>query len=267
MGMSMQPESDSPETERSRFRLLGVPVDAVQINDVVALMSLWTGTDRNHYIAVTGMHGVVEAQRDEGFKRVLEEADLVVPDGMPLVRAGRRRGFTLPRRVYGPELLETFCSQTGATYRHYFYGGAPGVAEDLARRSAERFGIEVAGASSPPFRELTSQERRDEIEEINSSGAQVVWVGLSTPKQEHWMRDSRSDLLAPVCVGVGAAFDFLTERKRSAPGWMKEHGFEWLFRLGSEPSRLWRRYLIGGARFGTYIVAEKLHIKDFSLPE
>ncbi len=261
----MRATDDRGEGDRPRFRLLGVPVDAVQIPDVIELMSRWITTDHNHFIALTTMHGLVVAQRDDGFKRVLDQADLVVPDGMPLVRAARRRGFSLPRRVYGPELMEAFCSETGPAYRHFFYGGAPGVAQDLAHRLEDRYGIEIAGATTPPFRDLTPRETAEEISDINSSGAQIVWVALGETKQGRWMHDRREDLHAQVSVGVGAAFDFLTDRKRSAPRWMKENGFEWLFRLASEPTRLWRRYMIGGARFGTYVVAERLHLKDFSL--
>lgn len=249
------------------FRVLGVRVDAVQIPDAVAWIEkciLRRGACA--YIAVTGMHGITEAQHDPRFKETLNSAGLVVPDGYPLVWLGRGKGFpALRRRVYGPELMDTFCAQTAAKrYRHFFYGGAPGVAEDLAARFVLRHrGLEVAGTYCPPFRELTEQENRQIISAINDARPDVVWVGLSTPKQERWMFAHRAHLNAPVLVGVGAAFDFHTGRVPQAPVWMRERGFEWLFRLSREPRRLWRRYLVGGLQFGVFLLLESMHLKNF----
>ncbi|MFQ5890811.1 MAG: WecB/TagA/CpsF family glycosyltransferase [Gemmatimonadota bacterium] len=234
------------------FRVLGVPVDAVQMPDAVERMHRWVRAQSGpHIVAVTGMHGVVEARPGTKARVALEDADLVVPDGMSLVWLGRLHGHRLPRRVYGPELMEEFCRiSAGLGYRHYFYGGAEGVAEDLSRRLRERFpGMQVAGWYSPPFRELSEEERQDVCERINETRPDVLWVGLSTPKQELWMHRNRGLLRVPVMVGVGAAFDFHTGRVRQAPRWMRESGLEWSWRLMQEPRRLWRRYLLGGARF------------------
>jgi exopolysaccharide biosynthesis WecB/TagA/CpsF family protein len=153
-----------------------------------------------------------EALHDAEFGRILNGASLVVPDGYPLVVLGRRNGFPLARRVYGPELLQAFCEETARKgYRHFFYGGAAGVADDLASRFAGRFpGMQIAGTYCPPFRPLTPAEEQDVCEKIKSSRADVVWVGLSTPKQERWMASHREALSVPVMVGVGAAFDFHT---------------------------------------------------------
>lgn len=248
------------------FKVLGVRVDAVQIPEVIARMEQWISRrDACHYIAVTGMHGVTEAQHDATFKEILHAAEMVVPDGYPLVRLGRRRGFAnLLRRVYGPELMEAFFAQTGTTYRHFFYGGAPGVADDLAQKFATRhWGITVAGTYSPPFGELTVEEDHQIVELIERARPDIVWVGLSTPKQERWMFEHRGRLNVPVLVGVGAAFDFHTGRRSQAPIWMREHGLEWLFRLVREPRRLWRRYLIYGSEFALSLALEFLHVKDF----
>ncbi len=247
-----------------RFLVLGVPIAAVQIPDVVGMIRAWVGERQGcRAIAVTGMHGVTEAQRDPAFKRILNDADLVVPDGMPLVWLGRMHGSELPRRVYGPELLEAFCRQTGDGFRHFFYGGAPGVPERLSRILHARYGIRVAGTLSPPFRPLSSDESAEHVRRINDSQPDVLWVGLSTPKQERWMNDHRAALEVPVVVGVGAAFDFVSGTKRSAPAWMQERGLEWLFRLLSEPTRLWRRYLVGGSQFLYWLVLERLRLRDF----
>ena len=254
------------ERRTDAYRVLGVRVDAVQIGDVIQRMEEWIERrEAGHTIAVTGMHGVMEARHDEEFGRVLEGASLVVPDGYPLVVLGRRRGFALARRVYGPELMERFCEETASKgYRHYFYGGAEGVAEELAKRFASRFeGMEIAGTYCPPFRQQTADEEGEICEKIRASRADVVWVGLSTPKQERWMARMRDALGVPVMVGVGAAFDFHTGRVAQAPRWMRENGMEWFFRLMSEPRRLWRRYLVKGSEFAWLVMLEQLGLRKF----
>jgi N-acetylglucosaminyldiphosphoundecaprenol N-acetyl-beta-D-mannosaminyltransferase len=260
------PESSIVE-QTEAFSVLGVRVDAVQIRDVIARMEDWIARhERCRYIAVTGMHGVTEAQHDGGFKDLLNAADLVVADGYPLVWLGRRKGFAqMKRRVYGPELMEAFCEETaGRCYRHLFYGGAPGVAEELASRFAARYpGLAVAGVYSPPFRALTAEEDRHVVATISNARADIVWVGLSTPKQERWMFEHRDQLRVPVLVGVGAAFDFHTGRTMQAPTWMRENGLEWLFRLIQEPRRLWRRYLVYGSEFALLVMLELLCFRKF----
>jgi N-acetylglucosaminyldiphosphoundecaprenol N-acetyl-beta-D-mannosaminyltransferase len=249
------------------FRVLGVRVDAVQIPDVVSSMEEWIAERRKcRYIAVTGMHGVTEAQHDQQFLTILNQADLMVADGFPLVWLGRRKGYELPRRVYGPETMLVFCQATaGKGYRHFFYGGAPGVAQALAEKlSAELPGLVVAGTFCPPFRPLTEQEDREVLAAIEQARPDVIWVGLSTPKQERWMFEHR-ELLSPcVLVGVGAAFDFLSARKSQAPVWMRENGLEWLFRLLQEPRRLWRRYLLCGSEFVFLVALEHLGLRKSS---
>ncbi len=248
----------------TRYSVLGVRVDAVQIPDAVQRMEEWIARrERCRYIAVTGMHGVMEAQHDEHFKTILNSAGLVVPDGMPLIWIGRRHGFDMRRRVYGPELMAIFCEQTAAKgYRHFFYGGGPSVAEDLASRFVSCFSdLVVAGTYSPPFRKLTPEEDREIIQTIEGAHADIVWVGLSTPKQERWMFEHRQRLNVPVLVGVGAAFDFHTARIAQAPAWMGDHGLEWLFRLSVEPRRLWRRYLVYGPEFAALVLLELLGLK------
>ena len=255
----------SPESgESPSFKVLGVRVDAVQIPDVIAKVEGWIAErGPSRYIAVTGMHGVSEAQRDVNFRKVLRAADLVVCDGMPLVWLGRWHGYPLKRRVYGPELTETFCAATGNKYRHFFYGGAPGVADALAESLQQRHGIRIAGTYCPPFRPLTEAEDRDLVKLIEAAEADIVWVGLSTPKQETWMYDHRDKLSAPAMFGIGAAFDLNTGRLRQAPAWMRENGLEWLFRLGAEPKRLWRRYILSGSVFVWNVSLELLGLKAF----
>jgi N-acetylglucosaminyldiphosphoundecaprenol N-acetyl-beta-D-mannosaminyltransferase len=261
----------TPSTKRSAqhafFEVMGVRVSAVQIPDVVTRMEEWIHRrDRCHSIAATGMHGIVEAQRDPSFKRILNTADLNVPDGAPLVWMGRRRGYVLPRRVYGPDLLLAFCEATkGKDYRHFFYGGEPGVAERLAKSLQSRFpAMRVSGTLSPPFRPLDAQEQQEITNLISTAAPDIVWVGLGTPKQERWMQEHKNLLHVPVLVGVGAAFNVLSGTRRQAPLWMREHGLECLFRLLQEPRRLWRRYLIYGAQFIAYLALEFFRLRDFS---
>jgi N-acetylglucosaminyldiphosphoundecaprenol N-acetyl-beta-D-mannosaminyltransferase len=246
------------------FRVLGVQVDAVQSSEVVRQIETWIlHRDACHFIAVTGMHGVMEALHDVEFKMVLNSADLVVPDGMPLVWLGRLRGFRLARRVYGPELMLSVCERTAPSgVRHFFFGGAPDVPGKLAQALQNRFpGLNVAGAYSPPYRPVTLEEDEEIIAAINAAAPDVLWVGLSTPKQEKWMHAHRDRLRVPVLIGVGAAFDINSGMKQQAPIWMREHGMEWLFRFMQEPGRLWRRYILYGSQFIFYVALELLGLR------
>ena len=263
---TMQMEPISRFSSRKTFNVLGVQTHAMQIAGVVAQMERWIrNRDGSHSIAATSMHGIVQAQRDTAFKKTLNSTDLVVPDGMPLVWLGRRAGYHLPRRVYGPDLMHAFCEQTdGRGYRHFFYGGEPGVPELLAESLKRRFpAMEVCGSFSPPFRSLNEEEDQEIVNMISRAAPDVLWVGLGTPKQERWMHEHRNKLNVPVLVSVGAAFDFLSGRRKQAPSWLREHGLEWLFRLMQEPRRLWRRYLVDGLRFIAYLALDSLKVKCF----
>jgi N-acetylglucosaminyldiphosphoundecaprenol N-acetyl-beta-D-mannosaminyltransferase len=251
---------------RQRFSILGVTFDAMQISDVIAQMRQWIARREGyHYIAVAGMHGIIETRHKPEFRQAVADADLVVADGMPVIWLGRLRGHALPRRVYGPELMLQSCKATAlAGCRHYLLGGAPGVPEQLAV-SLDRLcpGITIVGMHSPPFRPATPEEDTAIIETINRAAPDVLWVGLGTPKQELWMHRHRDKLRVPVMIGVGAAFDFLSSRKKQAPPWMRERGLEWLFRLMQEPQRLWKRYLVGGAEFVFLVALELLGLRRF----
>ncbi len=238
------------------YRVLGVRIDAVQIPQAVEQIRRWASEDgAAHLVCATGMHGVTEAQHARSFRDILNGADLNVADGWPVMYLGRLLGHPMRRRVYGPELMKAVMEATPGM-RHFFYGGAPGVAEDLAQRMRERYGIEIAGTHTPPFEPVASNETPEVLEKINRSKADFLWVGLSTPKQESWMTSRRKHLAVPVMIGVGAAFDFHTGRIRQAPSWMQENGLEWLFRLLSEPRRLWKRYLVQGPEFVIRLLLE-----------
>ncbi len=247
------------------YRVLGVRVNAVQIPDAIAEVERWIAErGPSRFVAVTGMHGITESRQNARFRQILDSAGLVVADGMPLVWLGRWHGFkNMQRRVYGPELTDTFCAVTKDKYRHFFYGGAPGVADELAGKLRERHGIRVVGTYCPPFRPLTEEEDREVVGMIEASQADIVWVGLSTPKQETWMYEHREKISAPAMFGIGAAFDLNTGRLKQAPAWMRENGLEWLFRLVAEPKRLWRRYLVFGSVFAWNVGLEILGLRAF----
>jgi len=254
-------------TSGGRFHVLGVPVDAVQMRDVIERMERWIfQRDASRHIAVTNAHGVVESLHDGGFKQALESADMVVADGMPLAWLGRRNGFEMPHHLCGPDLFVTFCRETYARgYRHYLYGGAPGATEALAEVLRRKFpGVRIAGMCSPPFRPLKPGEDQQVVEMINRSGADVVWVGLGCPKQERWMYEHRDRLTVPVVVGVGSAFDLLGGRLPRAPRVMSLLGLEWLYRFLREPGRLLRRTLISHSSFVYYCFREKVREALFS---
>ena len=240
-------ESDPPQ----RVNVLGVGVSAITIADALTLIDRWIATGSNRYVCVTGVHGVMESQRDSALRDIHNRAGLVAPDGMPLVWLSWLSGHRYVERVYGPDLMLACCRvSVSRGYRHYFFGGAEGVPERLAARLGERFaGLKIAGAWSPPFRELSAAEEQEMIDRIAVARPDIVWVGLSTPKQERWMARYVGRLPVPVLIGVGAAFDFHAGLKRQAPRWMQRSGLEWLFRLASEPRRLGPRYLINNPWF------------------
>jgi N-acetylglucosaminyldiphosphoundecaprenol N-acetyl-beta-D-mannosaminyltransferase len=235
----------------ARSNILGVGVSAINMEIALRTIEGWISRQETHYVCVTGVHGVMESCRDDELRRIHNAAGLVTPDGMPLVWLSRMMGFGQVERVYGPDLMLAVCERSAAKgYRHFFYGGAKGVAERLISRLQSRIpGLLLAGNYSPPFRALSPAEDAAVVKRINAAEPDIVWVGISTPKQERWMAQHRSRLNAPVLIGVGAAFDFHAGIKRQAPCWMQKNGLEWLFRLAAEPRRLWRRYLTNNPAF------------------
>jgi len=246
-----------------RTNILGVRVSAITPAHALDTIEGWIRRREQHYVCVTGVHGVVESQRDPKLMQIHNEAGLVTPDGMPLVWLSRLKGFRWVERVYGPDLMLALCEQSLLKgYRHYFYGGAEGVGEKLVSRLTQQFwGLQVAGFWSPPFRPLTRDEDEESTALINKAQPDIVWVGLSTPKQEYWMHQHLRRIAAPVMIGVGAAFDFHAGVKKQAPRWMQRSGLEWSFRLLTEPRRLWRRYLINNSLFLWMILLEALSKK------
>ena len=255
------------ESQSKRVNVLGVGLSAINLKLALEAIAQALAKKNKGYICVTGVHGVMEAQQDERFRQILNRSFLNTPDGMPMVWIGRLNGRREMDRVYGPDLMLLVCEFTrDQGYSHFFYGGGEGVAEDLRRRLEAKFpGIKITGTYTPPFRPLNSDEDREVLGMINRAAPDVLWIGLSTPKQERWMYEYRDRLRVPVLVGVGAAFDICSGRPRQAPQFMREHGLEWLFRLFSEPRRLWRRYLLGGSRFAWNVLLEETGLKKFGV--
>jgi len=227
-----------------RAFILGVGVSAITLDRAVSIIERWIERRSRNYVCITGAHGVIESRGNDELRRIHNEAGMVTPDGMSLVFMAHRLGFKFVTRVYGPDLmrrLTEISAQKG--YRQFYYGGGPGLADQPAEKLKTRYPtLEVVGTLTPPFRPLSSEEDEAVVERINSAAPDIVWVGLSTPKQEFWMASHTHRLNAPVLVGVGAAFDFLTGTKSQAPAWFQRSGLEWAYRLACEPRRLWKRY-------------------------
>lgn len=258
----------TPLTEpTAAINVLGVSVDALNMQDALQFIDRAIATNSQTYICVTGVHGIMESQADAELRNIHNRAGLVVPDGMPLVWLGRLQGHSEMDRVYGPDLLLELCQHSITRgYRHFFYGGGESVAEDLAQQLQRRFpGLQVSGTLSPPFRPLTQDEELDLFARVSDGRTDIVWIGLSTPKQERFMASVVGRMPAHVMIGVGAAFDFHSGRKRQAPYWMQRSGLEWLFRLASEPGRLWKRYLTNNPRFVVSVIAQSLGLRKYEI--
>ena len=255
--MPLRPVCADP---RRRIDVLGINVDALNLPDAVALVESWIAEKRNSFAIFRDVHGVILCQRDEKLRAAHLAAGMVATDGMPLVWLARGAFGPKIGRVYGPDFMELFCRSTAAKrYRHYFYGSRPETVERLVGAlRAMAPGMVVAGTLSPPFRPLSPEEHQAIVRTINEARPDVVWVGLSTPKQELWMMDQLGKIEAPAMLGVGAAFDFVSGTKPQAPRWMRQSGLEWMFRLATEPGRLAKRYFVNLPAFVVAIVAQRL---------
>jgi N-acetylglucosaminyldiphosphoundecaprenol N-acetyl-beta-D-mannosaminyltransferase len=257
----------TPSAPPPRVNILGVAISAMTMAQAVAQISAWVEGRARQYVSVCTVHTIMECRRDAAMRRAVNGAGLATPDGMPLVWLSRRNSRTPVSRVYGPDLMLAVMELSSRTgYRHYFYGGAEGVPQQLAGALSRRFpGLTVAGGYSPPFRPLTPAEEAESIARINQAAPDIVWVGLGTPKQDLWMARHRPALTAPVLIGVGAAFDFHTGRLPQAPRWMQSTGLEWLFRLAQEPTRLWPRYLVYNPLFVASVLLQATGLKQYPL--
>ncbi len=231
-----------------RYDVLGTAISRTTFDEVLSLLET-PRDDRASVVAVCNVHSVMTARRDPTVAAALADADVATPDGMPLVWALNLAGHHQPERVYGPELMRRALEERHGL-RHFLYGSTAEVLARLRRRVEKNNpDVQIVGTHSPPFGPIDQTMLDDATDRILRSEADVVWVGLGMPKQERWMIQMRDRLPRVTLLGVGAAFDFLAGTKPQAPRWMQQAGLEWLFRLATEPRRLWRRYLWNNPAF------------------
>lgn len=251
-----------------RANLLGVGISAITMQTAVEQADNLLRLGGKGYICVTGVHGIMEAQHDAAFRNILNQSFLTTPDGMPTVWVGRLQGHTI-ERVYGPDFMIALCQHSVSRgYRHFLYGGNEGVAEML-KRSLESTvpGLQVVGTYTPPFRPLLPAEFEELHHLVEETRPDVMWIGLSTPKQERFMAEYLERLNVPLMAGVGAAFDIHTGRIQDAPAWIKKIGMQWLHRLLQDRKRLWKRYLINNPKFLWMILLQFSGITKFQLSQ
>ena len=253
---------------QQRVNILGVAVSAINMSSALAATEDFLAGKQRSYVCVTGVHGIIEAQDDEGFREILNSSFLTTPDGMPTVWLGKHSGFKEMTRVYGPDYMVAMCElSVRQGYRHFLYGGKTGVAEQLREELTARFpGLQIVGTYTPPFRPLNTTEEAELLAQLKSLDVDMLWCGLSTPKQERFMQHYLHRLPVKLMVGVGAAFDLLTGNVKETPDWMKKRGLQWLYRLIQEPRRLWRRYLINNPRFLWLTFLQLSGFRRFPLP-
>ena len=232
-------------TKNERFNVLGTGVSITNMPDTLATLEEWVAAGTKHYVCVTGVHGVMESYNDPELMEIHNASGLTVPDGMPLVWAGKIYGNKQMGRVYGPELMLSACRLSVARkFTHFLYGGRAGVAQKVKENLEKRFpGIAIVGTFTPPFRELNAQEQEELKRQVAACRPDFFWVGLSTPKQERFMYDYLPQLDTRVMLGVGAAFDIHAGLFNDPPAWIKASGMQWFYRLCQDPRRLWKRYL------------------------
>lgn len=255
------------EAAPARANVLGVGISAIDMHEAVDRAQQAIREKRKGYVCVTGVHGITESLRDAGFREILNRSFLCTPDGMPTVWVGRLQGFTRMRRVYGPDFMLEMCRQSvNSGCRHFLYGGNPGVAEQLKERLETMVpGIDIVGTFTPPFRPLLPFEEAALMAAIARTRPDIIWVGLSTPKQERFMAQMLERLDTHLMIGVGAAFDIHAGLRHDAPRWMMGCGLQWLHRLLQEPQRLWKRYFTNNPRFLWNIALQLSGMRRFEI--
>ncbi len=247
-------------TQASQISVLGTPVSVTSYGDVCDRIQQWITRRQPQYIVAANVHVVMTAYFQSEYQNILRAAALVTPDGMPLVWGMRQLGVRQQQRVYGPDLMLAWCdraAQIGSSI--YLYGSTSDVLSKLSTNLKQRFPeLKIVGQHAPPFRALSLAEMRADADRIQSSGADVVFVGLGCPKQEGWMAQQQANLDA-VMIGVGAAFSFHSGTVSQSPRWMMRLGLEWVFRLGQEPQRLWSRYLVNNSAFVVLFGLQLMH--------
>jgi N-acetylglucosaminyldiphosphoundecaprenol N-acetyl-beta-D-mannosaminyltransferase len=255
-----------PMSARRAAHVLGVAVDAVNMEEALKQVSALLQSPRKGYVCVAGVHGVMEAQRDTQLMQIYSRSAMTIPDGMPLAWVGRMQGHKGMQRVAGPDLMiEIFRRSQFAHVTHFFYGGREGIANELRERLEQQFPwVRIVGAYTPPFRSLSDAEESEMIASIAVLKPDIIWVGIGCPKQEIFMARYLPYLETKLMFGVGAAFDFHTGRIRDCAGWIKQAGLQWLHRLLQDPKRLWWRYLRTIPAFLWCITLQMVKVRRYS---
>jgi N-acetylglucosaminyldiphosphoundecaprenol N-acetyl-beta-D-mannosaminyltransferase len=249
-------------------QVLGVSVAALDMERAMRCIAAELRARRKGYVCMAGVHGIMEAQRNPDLAAIYEGSSFTFPDGTPTVWVGRLRGHKQMQRVAGPDLmLEVFRRKEFARYTHFLYGGEPGVAEQLRQKLTFQYpGVRIVGTCTPPFRELNSEEEQDLIARVRRLKPDIIWVGISTPKQERFMHRYLPVLNTTLMFGVGAAYDFHTGRLKDAPQWVKTIGMQWFHRLLQDPRRLWKRYLRNNPAFLCHIGMQLCGLRTYVPP-
>jgi N-acetylglucosaminyldiphosphoundecaprenol N-acetyl-beta-D-mannosaminyltransferase len=257
-------QGESVPRIQDQRHILNTRVDATSYGDACDLIQHWVNTQTSCYIVPANVHVVMTAYWSRAYRTILDQAALVTPDGMPLVWGLRLLGLKQQPRVYGPDLMLAWCDRAARLgLPIYLYGGTDCSLGQLVANLQHRYpDLPIAGYHAPPFRPLTPAEEAADIEQIQQSGATVVFIGLGCPKQEQWMHRQRGKFPG-VMIGVGAAFSFFSGEVQQAPRWIMKFGLEWLYRFSQEPARLWQRYLINNPAFillfGLQLLGHGLH--------
>ncbi|MDZ7363220.1 MAG: WecB/TagA/CpsF family glycosyltransferase [candidate division KSB1 bacterium] len=244
-----------------RVKILGVNVDRVSLTDTVARVEKFIVERKPRLVITPNVDHLIKARKDKEFKRIYEEADLSVPDGVPLLWAAKFLGTPLVERVNGTDLFEALCARAAQRgYRVFFLGAAPGVAAAAAEKLKQRHpALQVAGTYSPPFDFFNSFMENKKIEAmIREARPDILFVGLGAPKQEKWIHRHKHKLHVPVSIGIGASFEYVAGFTARAPRWMQRAGLEWLYRIVENPGRYWKRYLVDDAVFFPLVFAQWL---------
>lgn len=245
--------------DADRIDILGTPISLTDHHRAAERILSQVRDRRGGYVCVRDVHGIMLARGDEELRDIHRQALLVLPDGMPIVHVARLRGHRAIARVAGPDFVDTLADRGRSIgVSHYFHGSKPGVAERMAANLARTYpGMRIAGWSAPAFDAPSESEHEAELQRIRDAAPDIVWLGLSTPKQERWMHRHYRSLPGIVVIGVGAAFDFHAGTVKRAPLWMQRMTLEWLHRLLSEPRRLWRRYLVIAPGFVWHLLRDR----------
>jgi N-acetylglucosaminyldiphosphoundecaprenol N-acetyl-beta-D-mannosaminyltransferase len=254
-----------PTVVRPSAQVLGIDVDAINMEGGVRSVATALQSSQKGYVCVAGVHGIMEAHRSPRLAGIYANSELTIPDGMPLVWVGRAQGHASMERVTGPDLMiEIFQRQEFANVTHYLYGGDEGVAEELRDKLTERFPwVKIVGTGMPPYGSLSAAEQKAFVKEISELKPDIIWVGISCPKQEQFMADYLPLLETKLMFGVGAAFDYHTGRIKDCAKWVKSAGLQWLHRLMQDPQRLWRRYLRNNSTFLWHIALQVSGLREY----